>query len=167
MKLKEKIQEDLKKSQKERDELKVSVLRLLLSSILNKEKEKRYKIYQMNTNIVEKELNDKSNLSDEEILEVVSSEIKKRREAALEFEKGKRQDLAEKEKKEMEILKSYLPEQMSEEEIRKLVKDIISKVGAKEQKDIGKVMAQLMPKVKGKADGSLVSGIVKELLSGK
>jgi hypothetical protein len=134
---------------------------------LNKEKEKRYKVYQVNTNIAEKELNDKSHLADEEIMEVISSEIKKRREAVLEFEKGKRQDLAEKEKKEMEILKSYLPEQMSEEEIRKLVKDIINMVGAKEQKDMGKVMAQLMPKVKGKADGSLVSGIVKELLSGK
>jgi len=167
MKLKEKIQEDLKKSQKERNELRVSVFRLLLSSLLNKEKEKRYKVYQTNINIAEKELSDKSHLTDEEILEVISSEIKKRREAALEFEKGKRQELAEKEKKEMEILKSYLPEQMSEEEIRKLVKDIISEVGAKEQKDIGKVMAQLMPKVKGKADGSLVSGIVKELLSGK
>jgi hypothetical protein len=167
MKLKDKIQEDLKKSQKESDELKVSVLRLLLSSLLNKEKEKRYKAYQADTNIAEKELNDKSHLSDEEIMEVISSEIKKRRESALEFEKGRRQDLAEKEKKEMEILKSYLPEQMPEEEIRKLVKDIINKVGAKEQKDMGKVMAQLMPKVKGKADGSLVSGIVKELLSGK
>ena len=167
MKLKEKIQEDLKKSQKERNELKVSVLRLLLSSLFNKEKEKRYKVYQANTNTAGKELNDKSHLTDEEITEVISSEIKKRREAALEFEKGRRQDLAEKEKKEMEILKSYLPEQMPEEEIRKLVKDIINKVGAKEQKDMGKVMAQLMPKVKGKADGSLVSGIVKELLSGK
>jgi uncharacterized protein YqeY len=167
MELKEKIQEDLKKSQKERDELKVSVLRLLLSSVLNKEKEKRYKVYQTNTDITEKELSDKSRLTDEEILEVISSEIKKRREAALEFEKGRRQELAEKEKKEMEILKSYLPAQMSEEEIRKLVKDIISKVGAKEQKDMGRVMAQLMPKVKGKADGSLVSGVVKELLSGK
>jgi len=167
MKLKDKIQENLKKSQKERDELKVSVLRLLLSSLLNKEKTKRYKIYQTDTNIAEKELNDKSHLTDEEILEVISSEIKKRKEAALGFEKGKRQELAEKEKKEMEILKSYLPEQMSEEEIRKLVKDIIIKVGAKEQKDMGRVMAQLMPKVKGKVDGSLVSGIVKELLSDK
>ena len=167
MKLKDKIKEDLKKSQKERDELKVSVLRLLLSSLLNKEKEKRYKVYQADNNIAEKELNDKSYLTDEEIMDVISSEIKKRREAVLEFEKGKRQDLAEKEKKEMEILKPYLPEQMPEEEIRKLVKDIISMVGAKEQKDMGRVMAQLMPKVKGKADGSLISGIVKELLSGK
>lgn len=165
MSLKVKIQEDLIKSLKERDELKASVFRLLLASLLNREKEKRYKTYQAKTDITEKELVEKSQLSDEEILEVISSEIKKRREAALEFEKGKRQDLVDKEKKEMEILKGYLPEQMSEEEVRELVKEVIEKVSAKTQKDMGKVMSQLMPKVKGKADGSIVSSIVKELLS--
>jgi hypothetical protein len=163
--LKNKIQEDLKKSLKEKDELKVSVFRLLLASFLNKEKEKRYKIYQAKPDITEKELTEKSQLNDDEIIEVISSEIKKRKEAALEFEKGKRQELADKEKKEMEILKSYLPEQMSGEEVREVVKEIIEKIGAKTQKDIGKVMSQLMPRVKGKADGSMVSAIVKELLS--
>jgi len=165
MKLKEKIQEDLNKSLKERNELKVSVFRLLLASLLNKEKEKRYKIYRTNANIAEKELNKRSQLTEEEVIEVIYSEVKERKEAAFEFEKGKRQELAEKEKKEMEILKSYLPEQIPAEKIKELVKEIISKVGAKDQKDMGKVMSQLMPKVKGKVDGSLVSEIVKELLS--
>ena len=165
MSLKKRIQEDLVKSLKEKDDLKASVFRLLLASLLNKEKEKRYKAYQTKTDITEKELVEKSQLTDEEIVEVVSSEIKKRKEAALGFEKGKWQDLADKEKKELEILKEYLPEQMSEEEIRNLVKEIIEKVGAKTQKDMGKVMSQLMPRIKGKADGGLVSNIVKELLS--
>jgi len=165
MRLKEKIQEDLKKSLKEKDELKTSVFRLLLASLVNKEKEKRYKNYRAKPDIAEKELNEKSQLTEEEIIEVILSEIKKRKEAALEFEKGKRQELADKEKKEMEILKSYLPEQMSEEEVRGVVKEIIETIGAKTQKDIGKVMSQLMPRVKGKADGSMVSTIVKELLS--
>lgn len=167
MALKAKIQQDLSAVVKKRDELKTSVLRLLLASILNKEKEKRYKIYQLQKDISEKELNEKSQLSDEEVIDTVSSEIKKRKEAILEFEKGKRQEMADKEKKEMEILKTYLPEQMSEEEIRKLVEETIVKAGAKNQKDIGRVMSELMPKVKGKADGSSVSVIVKELLSGK
>jgi len=165
MSLKAKIQQDLSEAVKKRDELRTSVFRLLLASLLNREKEKRYKAYQAKTDISEEELNEKSQLTDEEIIEVISSEIKKRKEAASEFEKGKRQELAEKEKKEMEILKQYLPTQISEGEIRKLVKEIIEKVGAKNQKDIGKVMSQLMPEVKGKADGSTVSAIVKELLS--
>lgn len=166
MELKAKIQQDLSEALKKRDELKVSVFRLLLASVLNKEKEKRYKMYQANPKISEKELSEKSQLIDEEVIEVISSEIKKRKEAALEFEKGKRQNLADKEKKEMEILKLYLPEQMPEEEIRKLVEETINQVGAKNQKDMGKVMSQLIPKIKGKADGSLVSEIVKGLLSG-
>lgn len=166
MELKAKIQEDLMKSLKEKEELKTSVFRLLLASFLNKEKEKRYKIYQAKPEMSEKELNKESQLTNEEMIEVVSSEIKKRKEAALEFEKGKRQDLADKEKREMEILKSYLPAQMSEEEIKKLAKEVIDKVGAKNQKDMGKVMSQLMPRIKGKAEGSKVSEIVKELLSG-
>jgi uncharacterized protein YqeY len=138
-------------------------LRLLNSSILNKEKEKRYKISLKKDNVAD--LDKASVLGDEEILEVIISEVKKRKEAIIEFEKGNRKDLADKEKKELEILKKYLPEQLSEEEIKELAKEAIKKVGAKEIKDMGKVMAQLMPKVKGRADGSLVSKIVKELLS--
>ena len=164
MTLKAKIRQDLSEVVKKRDELKTSVLRLLLASLLNKEKEKRYKIYKVDTSVTEKDLNERSQLTDEEVLDTISSEIKKRKEAALEFEKGKRQELADKEKKEMEILKTYLPEQMSDEEIRKLVQETIYNIGAKTQKDIGKVMSELMPRVKGKADASLIIATVKELL---
>jgi hypothetical protein len=165
--LKQKIQEDFKKFLKEKKEIEVSTLRMLNSAIFNKEKEKRYKLSQEKPDLKEKELEKESQLTDEEIVQVVFSEIKKRKESILLFEKGKREDLAKKEKKEMEVLKKYLPEQLSEEEIKKMAKEIITKIGAKEPKDMGKVMGQLMPKLKGKAEGGLVSKIVKELLTPK
>jgi len=154
MGLKEKIKLNLNSSLREKKTLAVSVLRQLLAAILNKEKEKRFKTKE------EKDVQ----LTDEELIEVISSEVKKRRESILEFEKGKRQDLVEKEKKELEILEKYLPEQLSEEEIRKLTKEAIEKTDAREIKNMGKVMAELMPKIKGRAEGALVSKIVKELL---
>ncbi len=163
-KQKQKIQQDLALALKGKKELELSVLRLLNSAIVNKEKVKRYKISKEKPDLTETELEKESELSDEETLEVISWELKKRKEAAIEFEKGKRMELAEKEKKEAEILEKYLPEQFSEEEIKKLVQQVIDKSGAKEIKDMGKIMSELMPKVKGKADGNLVSKIVKEML---
>jgi len=165
--LKGKIQNNLKEAVKNREELKSSVLRLLLANIFNKEKEKRYKLSKQKPGLEEKDLEKESQLLDEEVIEVISSEIKKRKESILEFEKGERQDLVEKETKEKEILEKYLPEQLSEEAIKKIVQETIEKVGAKEIKDMGKVMQELMSKVKGKTDGSIVSKIVKELLSPK
>lgn len=162
--LKEKIQQDLNSTLKAKRELEVSVLRLLTAAIFNKEKEKRYKLSKEKPELTAQELEKESALSDEEIIEVISSEIKKRKEAIVEFERGKREDLAKKEKTEKEILERYLPEQLSEEEIKKIAKKAIKKVGAKEIKDMGKVMGELMPEVKGKADGTLVSKIVKESL---
>jgi len=163
--MKQKIQEDLTAALKEKKELELSVLRLLNSAIVSKEKIKRYKISKEKPNLMEAELEKESELTDEEVLDTISSEVKKRKEAILLFEKGKRMDLLEKEKKEAEILEKYLPEQFSEEEIKKLVKEAIDKTGAKEIKDMRKIMSELMPKVKGKADGNLVSKIVKDLLS--
>lgn len=162
--LKNIIQADLKEALKKRDESTLSVLRMLAAAILSKEKENRYKLAKGESNLSEKELEQKSQLGDQEIIEVVSSEVKKRRESITEFQKGKREDLAKKEMVEIEVLQKYLPEQISEEEIKKIVKEAINKVSAKEIKDMGKVMAELMPKVKGRADGSLVSRIVKEFL---
>ena len=171
--LKEKIQEDSEEALKKKDEIIVSVLRMLLAAILNKEKEKRYKIVKAEPELTEEELIEKSQLTDEEVIEVISSEIKKRKESVLEFEKGKRQNLAEKEKKEIEVLNKYLPEQLSEEEIKKLAKGAIAALRASPApserekvglKDMGKVMQELIPQVKGKADGATVSKIVKELL---
>lgn len=153
--LKKDIQDNLNKAVKENDELIRSTLRMLLAAISNKEKEKKYK---------EKE-EAEVELSEEEIINVVSSEAKKRKEAIAGFEKGDRQELAKKEKKELEVLKQYLPEQLSEEEIKKLVQQAIEKTKASEMKEMGRVMAELMPQIKGKADGNLVSQIVKEFLN--
>ena len=184
MALKGNIREDLKETVKNREELKSSVLRLLLAAIFNKEKEKRYKLSREKPELSGEELEEESQLNDEEVIDVISSEARKRKESIVEFGKGKRMDLVEKEKKELEILEKYLPEQMSEEEIKKLVKEAIDKTVAKEihpvksagggvppkaeqfnrVKDMGKVMQEVMPKVKGKADGGLVSKIVRELL---
>lgn len=164
MTLKERIQDEMKLALRERRDETLSVLRMLAASILSKEKEKRYKINKEKPGLTTSELEKESQLSDEETIDVISSEIKKRKEALLAFEKGGRQDLAKKEKKEMEVLEKYLPEQLSEENLKELAKEAIEKVGAKEVKDTGKVMAELMPKVKGKAEGSEVNRIVRELL---
>ena len=109
-------------------------------------------------------LEELSRLSDEEIIQAVSTEIKKRKEAAEQYRQGNRQELAEKEEAELKILSVYMPEQMPEEEIRRLVKEAVQKSGAKSMAEIGKVMGILMPQVKGKADGGSVSKIVKEEL---
>ena len=164
MSLKEKIQKELNESIKQKKELQSLVLRMLLATVLNKEKEKRFKLVKETPEIKEEKLAKDSLLTDKEIIDVISSEVKKRREAVVDYEKGERQELAEKEKKEIEILKHYLPEQLSEDEVKKLAQEAINKTGAKDQKDMGKVMAELMSSVKGKADGSLVSKVVKELL---
>jgi uncharacterized protein YqeY len=160
MNLKEKIEEDFKKAMKEKKEREISTLRLLKDAIFKREKEKRYRLF---GKVKEEELEKESQLSDQEIIEVILSEIKKRKEAILGFEKGKREDLVKKEKEEMKILERYLPEQLSEKEIENLAKEIIGKVGP----NFGKVMKEMMAKVKGRAEGALVSKIVKELISKK
>lgn len=152
--LKQTIQNDLNKAVKESNELIRSTLRMVLAAISNKEKEKKYKTKE-------------EELTEEEIIDVISSEAKKRKEAIIEYEKGERKDLADKEKAELKVLKNYLPEQLSEHEIKKLAQQVIEKTGVSEMKDMGKVMAELMPELKGKADGNTVSQIVKELLSPK
>ena len=105
-----------------------------------------------------------SQLTDDEIIGVVSSEIKKRRDAIVLYQQGNRPELAQKEKEEISILQKYLPEPLSEDELKKLVQESINNVGAKEIKDMGKIMSDLAPKVKGKADNSHISGIIKKLL---
>lgn len=167
--LKQQIQEDSKKALKSGDSFSVSVLRMLLASIGTKEKEKRFKISKdpasAEASAGEVNLEKESQLTDEEVTDVISSEIKKRKDAIVLYEKGERQELADKEKKEIEVLQKYLPEQLSEEEIKKLVEESITKTGAKEMKDMGKVMGDLNPKIKGKADSGKVSKMVKEILT--
>lgn len=151
---KQKIQEDLKSAMKAGDSFRVGTLRMVLASILVKEKEAL------------RPAQGKGNeeLSEETIQQILATEVKKRREAAEAFEKGQRPELAEKEKQELAILLSYLPTQLTEEEIRVIVKDAISQSGVKNIREIGKVMAIVAPKTKGKADGVLVNKVVKELL---
>lgn len=165
MSLHERITKDLFLALKNHQAFKVRVLRMLQASIIGRQKEKRYRISKENPMLAENEFDKTSLLSDDEIIDLILSDIKKRREAALEFEKGGRRDLAEGERKEMEILQKYLPEQLSDEEIRELAIEAIKKIGVKELKDMGKVMADLMPRIRGKAEGGRVSGIVKELLT--
>lgn len=153
-KIKEKIKEDLNLALKEQKKETCSVLRMLLSNILLKEKEKNYALKK------EGKLAEENCLTDEEVLEVAFSEVKKRKDSILLFEKGNRLDLAEKEKEELSILSKYLPKQMTEEEVKEIVKEVIDS-GKKEFKDI---ISEVMPKVKGKADGSLVSKIIREIL---
>jgi uncharacterized protein len=164
MSLKIKIQEDLKTSLMGKKELELSVLRMFLNAINNKETEKKTKIWKENPDMDPEKIKKEAELSDEEIFDVVSSEVKKRKEAIDLYEKGGRKELADKEKKEIEVLQGYLPAQISEEEIAKLVEAAVKKTGAKEVKDMGRVMGLITSQVKGKADMSLVSKMVKEYL---
>ena len=162
--LKNQIQSDVTQALKQGNKEVAGVLRMLLASIVSKEKEKRYKVSKETPDSKEEDLVKKSELTDDELVSVLSSEIKKRKDAIELYQKGNRQELADKEKREIEVLQKYLPEQLSLDELKKLIEESISKVGAKEMKDTGKIMADLMPKVKGKADSSEISRIVKELL---
>lgn len=110
------------------------------------------------------EIDGKKELGDEEVIAVISKEVKQRRDSIEEFKKGGREDLVAQNEAEIAILMEYLPKQLSEAEVRELVKAAIAESGAREPKEMGKAMKVLMPKVKGKADGKLVNGIVKELL---
>jgi uncharacterized protein YqeY len=147
MSLREQIPQDLKNALRSRNSLELSVLRMLESAIKNREIE-----------------NQKQALTDEQIIGVVSAEIKKRRDAAAEFEKVNRQDAADAEKKEIEVLMKYMPAQMSEDEIRAEVVKAVGESGAAGIRDLGKVMKLVIPAVKGKADGALVNTIVREEL---
>jgi uncharacterized protein len=148
----DKIKQDLQKALKEGDSLKVSTLRLVLSAVEKQEKEKRYK---------EKK---EASLSQDQIVEIIASEAKKRKESIKSFELGGRDDLVDKEKKELAILKEYLPQEMTEQELISIIKKAIIDVNAQGLKDINKVMPQVMPQVKGRADGSIVSQKVKQEL---
>ncbi len=133
---------------KAKDGTKVSVLRFLMAAIKNREIEL------------------KDSLDDEQVLQEIVSSAKKRRESIEAFRDAGREDLAVKEEAELAILEEYLPEQLSAEEVRKVVQEAILSVGASSPADMGKIMKEVMPKVRGKADGKMVNQIVKESLSG-
>ncbi|MDO8470666.1 MAG: GatB/YqeY domain-containing protein [bacterium] len=145
--LQQTIKDDLKEAMKARQEVRMGALRMLMSSLLNAEKEKQRE------------------LGEEEIQSLIATEAKKRRESVETYEKAGRPELAEKEKEELDVFLKYLPEQLSEDVIRTLVKEAVADTQASSAQDMGKVMAALMPKVKGRADGALVGRIVKEALA--
>ncbi|MPN17235.1 putative protein YqeY [bioreactor metagenome] len=115
--------------------------------------------------VLQAEKVDNRTLDDEEVVEILSREVKRRKEAIAEFEKGNRQDLVEQTKSEIEILLEYLPKQLTEEEIADIVQQVVYETGANSIRDMGKVMSAAMSKLKGCADGTLVSLIVKQHLS--
>lgn len=148
---KQDLQNELKQSMLAKDAEKTSVLRMLLSAINYYEIGKGVAGY---------------TATDEDVLAVLQKEVKQHRDSIEQFGNAGRQDLVDKESKELTILQKYLPEQMSEEDIRKLVAGAIDQTKATTMQDIGKVMGVLMPQIKGKADGNLVNKITRELLQG-
>ena len=147
--LKSKLQSDLNQAIKSRNTVVAETIRMVLSAITNEE-------------VAGKE---KKELSDAEVITVLTREAKKRREAAEAFEQGDGADRAAAERAEGEVIASYLPEQLSEDEIKKLISETIAAVGASGPADMGKVMGALKAKVAGKADGALVSSLVKAALN--
>ncbi|OGM95987.1 MAG: hypothetical protein A3B86_01880 [Candidatus Yanofskybacteria bacterium RIFCSPHIGHO2_02_FULL_38_22b] len=164
--LKEKLQTDVKEALKAGDSQRRMVLGLVLSAVKSRELEKRGKLSKTEQDT--SKLEELSKLNEEEIIEVISSEIKKRKDSIEQYNKGGRPELAEKEKSEIEILTEYMPEQMSEDDIRKVVQQTIKDMALPAEATLakaGQVIGSVMTKVKGKADGTTVSRIVKEELS--
>jgi uncharacterized protein YqeY len=149
MALKDQLDADLKAAMKDKDQLRLSVVRMLKSAIKYREIE------------VMKPLDDAG------VQGVIGSEIKRRRDSVEQYRQGGREDLASKEEGEIAILQGYLPAQLSPEELAKVVDGVIARVGAQGPKDMGKVMKELLPEVQGKAEGKAVSELVKARLAGK
>jgi len=143
----EQISKELLDAMKAKDAVKVSTLRMLIAAFRNKEIAKN------------------KTLAEGDILDVIQAEAKKRREAMTEYTKVNRADLSAKEEAEFNVLKVYLPESLSEAELKTLAQTAIQTVGAKGPQDMGKVMSQLMPQIKGRADGKQAQDIVKQLLT--
>ena len=145
--LKEKLMEDLKSAMKEKDEIRKNTVTMIKAAILQIEKDKQIQ------------------LTEDQILEIIAKEAKKRKDALVEFEKSGREDLVNQTKKELEIIKAYLPAELSREELEKIVVDVIQEVGAVDMKDMGKVMQAVKAKTTGRADGKIINEIVKSKLS--
>jgi len=161
MSLRQTIQDDLRQSMKQQQEERLSVLRLLWDVVIKKEKEKRIQL----KDVIEDKKEKESQLSDEEVQKLIASSIKKNKDAIVQFKQGGRNDLVEKNQKEITILEKYLPEQLSEQKISVLVEKAIQEIQAKGPEDFGKIIRQVMAQVKGRTDGGTVSRIIKEKLS--
>ncbi|ADL07678.1 GatB/YqeY domain-containing protein [Thermosediminibacter oceani] len=146
MSIKDVLNEDMKRALKEGQKERLSVIRMARAAIVNEEKNRMHE------------------LNDEEVIEVLAREVKKRRDAKEEYERLGRVDVAEELEREINILSSYLPLQLTEEELEEIVRQTIFEVGANSIKDMGRVMSAVLPRVKGRADGRAVNAIVKKLL---
>lgn len=146
MTLKDKLKEDLKSAMKEKDTIRKNVVQLIKSGVLQVEKDS------------------KVTLDDDGVLDVIAKQLKQRRDSLPEYEKSGRDDLISQLKREMDILMEYLPPQLSHEELEAIVKQAVEETGAQSVKDMGKVMAAVMPKTKGRADGKEINRIARELL---
>lgn len=151
MSLYENIISDLRTAMKQGDKDRLRVLRSLKTKMLEKE--------------ISERKGGEASLDDEQVTQVLMKAAKQRKESIEQFEQGGREDLAEKERQELEIIEGYLPEMLSEGEIREVVQKKIDETGADSMADMGKVMAAVMPQLKGKAEGALVSKVVKQELS--
>ena len=147
MSLKEKLLSNMKEAMKSKDSVKLGTVRGVISAVKNQE------------------IDLKKELSEEEILTIVSREVKKRKEAAVLYEKGNRPELKDKEIQEMKILQTYLPEQVSEKDLRRRIQEVIDETGAEGMKDFGKIMKTLVPEFKGKADNSFIKELANEYLN--
>lgn len=145
--LKETLLQDMKDAMKQKETIRKNTIQLVRSGVLQIEKDKKIE------------------LDDNGVIEVITKELKKRRDSLPEFEKSGRTDLINNLKEEIEVLLGYLPEQLSENEIEKIVDDTINEIGASSVKDMGKVMTALKPKVSGRADNKIVSEFVKKKLN--
>lgn len=151
MSIKDKILDELKTAMKQKEADRLRVLRSLKAKLLEKE--------------ISERKDGEAEISDEQTVEVLMKAAKQRKESIDQFEKGGREELADKEKAELEVIEEFLPKMMSEDEVRSEVKAQIESMGATGMQDMGKVMGVMMGKLKGKADGSIVSRVVKEELS--
>ena len=148
MSLKDTIAAELAQATKAKDTIRMNTLRMLRAAMKNREVELR------------------AELEESEILRVIGSQIKQRKESIRQYEEGGRMDLAKKEGEELEILTCFMPEQISEEAVNRVVIEIIKEVGAKDMKDMGRVMKAAMARLRGSADGKMVNDIVKRELTG-
>ena len=147
MSLKEQLAQDLKDAMKDKDTVRKNVVQLIRSSVLQVEKDQ------------------KITLDDDGVLDVIAKQLKQRRDSLPDYEKSGREDLISQLKTEMTILMGYLPAQLSHEELEAIVSEAVSATGASSMKDMGKVMAAVMPKTKGRADGKEINAIVRKLLN--
>ncbi|SHK27047.1 hypothetical protein SAMN05216582_101137 [Selenomonas ruminantium] len=146
MSLKEQLTADMKEAMKNKEKERLAVIRMVRGAIR------------------QQEIDGQKELGEEDVIAVISKEVKMRRDSIEEFQKGGREDLVAKTQAEIDVLMPYLPAQLSEDEVRELVKAAVEQTGAASPKDMGKVMGVLMPKVKGRADGKMVNNIVKSFL---